>query len=112
MAVVMTVTGLRSAMRRMRRAARTAATELPPVVNAEMGKTLVEEIVRGSKRPSRPRRARFVPKGAGGYVEIGWYGRDFSAVDDYLERPLRITIRRGFRRGARKARARFRTMPI
>ena len=86
---------------------------LPPVVTREMGETLAEEIVRGSRRPSRPRRARFVPKGDGGQVRFGWFGSpDEKQIDRYLDRPMRITLRRGFRRGVRKAQARFRTIPI
>ena len=96
----------------MVRASQVAARELPPVVTEALGKTLVEEIVRGSKRPGRPRRARFVPAGSGGEVRIGWIGTDYRGVDDYLERPLDVALRRGFRRGVERARARFRTMPI
>ena len=109
MAVSMRVTGLKQAATRMRRGLR-FVRHLSGVVSEEMWKQFHAELVRGSKRPGRPRQSRFIPFRAGDYIgriEVGWYGTDYRRVRDYVREPKEAAIKRGFRLGAAKARRRF-----
>jgi len=108
MAVEMRVRGLRRAFRRMEAGARKSAKELPPVMTKAMADEFIRVLKRDSKRKGRPRRARFMPgKGGGGQVLAGWYGRDYSGAEEYVDRAQDAAAKVGFRRGARKVRRRF-----
>lgn len=109
MAITMRVRGLTVARKTMLRTITTLTSELPPEISKAMAEVLVREIIKASKRPGHPRTARFRSnKGGGATVEIGWYGSNFSAVDDYIAGPMEAARRRGFRRAVARVRAWFR----
>ena len=115
MPVILRVHGLHAATEKMRRVARKSERELPLVVGKAMGESMVREIIVRSKRPRRPRQARFVSDGgfrSRGHVRFGWYGTDYSAVDAYLSEPIQAATTTGFRRGVQKARRWFRFLRL
>ena len=104
----MRVRGLDRARRNLLRQLEGMRSVVAPTVMSEMAGEFRRELVRGSKRPGRPRQVR-IGKMRRGTIRLrfGWFGEQTSATERYAEKALDSATRRGFRRGVEKARRRF-----
>ena len=107
MAATLRVRGLDRARRNLLRQLEGMRSVVAPTVMSEMAGEFRRELVRGSKRPGRPRQVRIGKMRGGLRVRFGWYGQPSGETERYAEKALDSATRRGFRRGVEKARRRF-----